>query len=98
MDKTQYNELSLFAAKAGALEGYLYRRRKVEPLVNWIDNISRMYHELAPAVKKEVNPVVASVLERILKYGDRVLETGLKEKLQQLLVAASAELGVEKAD
>ena len=97
MDKTQGEKLFLFAAKIGSLEGYLYERHEVEPLANWIDNISRMYHELPPAVKREVNPAVTSVLERTLKYGDKVLESGLKEKLQQLLVAASADVGTEKA-
>ncbi len=88
MKTEQYKELFLFAAKAGALEGYLFRRRKVEPLANWVDNISRMYGELSPEVKREVAPVLAPVLERVLKYGERLLESGLMEKLQQLLVAA----------
>ena len=96
MNKEGYQELFLFASKAGALEGYLYRRRKVEPLANWIDNIGRLYRELSPAAKRQVAPVFTPVLERILKYGDKVLEAGLKEKLQQLLVAASPEV-VEKA-
>ena len=91
MSKAQLRELFLFAAKAGALEGYLYNRRKVEPLINWVDNISRMYHELSPTAKREVGPVLTPVLEKVLKYGDKVLELGLKEKLQQLLAAAGKE-------
>ena len=87
MSKAQHQELFIFAAKAGALEGYLYKRRRVESLASWVDNISRMYHELSPAVKEEVQPVFTPVLERMLKYGDRMLEPGLKEKLQQLLAA-----------
>ena len=98
MDKAQYHQLFLFAAKAGALEGYLYDREKAEPLVNWVDNISRMYGELSPEVKRGVAPVVTPVLERIFKYVDRLLESALKEKLQQIFVAASAESGAEKAD
>jgi hypothetical protein len=88
MKEEQYKELFLFAAKAGALEGYLFHRQEVEPLANWVDNIGRMYDELSPEVKREVAPVVAPVLERALEYGDKVLEPGFKEKLQQLLVAA----------
>ncbi len=91
MSKAQHQELFLFAVKAGALEGYLYKRRRVEPLTSWVDNISRMYDDLSPAVKGEVQPAFTPVLERILKYGDRVLEPGLKEKLQQLLAAAGKE-------
>ncbi len=88
MKEAKYKELFLFAAKAGALEGYLYKRRRVEPLANWVDNISRMYDGLSLEVKREVAPVVAPVLERMLEYGNRELDSGLKEKLQQLLVAA----------
>ncbi len=93
MKKAQYQELFLFAAKAGALEGYLFRRRKVEPLVIWIDNIGRMYHDLSPAVKREVDPVFIPILEKILEYGKRVLEPGLRGKLEQMLQVSSA--GVE---
>jgi len=92
--KLEYQDVFLFAAKAGALEGYLFRRRKVEPLNNWIDNISRMYHDLSPEVKKELNPVFVPVLKRILEYGKRVLETELKRKLERLLLESSA--GLEK--
>ena len=91
-----YEGVFLFAAKVGSLEGYLYRRRKVESLVNGIENITVMYHELAPAAKREVSPALVTVLERILKYGRNVLELGLRDELQRLLEAASAEAGVGK--
>jgi len=98
MEKAQYQELFLFAAKAGALEGYLFERKKVEPLDNWIDNISRMYQDLPAAVQKEVAPLFSTVLERILKYGERVLEPRHKEKLERVLAASSAGIQAEKAD
>ena len=88
----EQQEVFLFAAKAGALEGYLFRRRKVEPLTNWIDNVTRMYHELSPEVKKELDPVLVPVLQRTLEYGERVLEPELKGKLEQLLLESSAGL------
>ena len=88
MNKASYEQLFLFAAKAGSLEGYLFRRRKVEPLANWVGNIDRMYHELPPDVRREVAPVLAPVLERALRYGDKLLEPEFKEKLQKLLAAA----------
>ncbi len=90
MGKLEYQEFFLFAAKAGALEGYLFERRKVEPLTNWIDNISKMYQDLSPAVKREVDPVFAPVLERILEYGAKVLEPSLREKVERMLLACSA--------
>jgi len=91
MNKTQYEELFLFAAKAGALEGYLFKREEVERLDNWVDNIGKMYHALSPAVKREVDPVLTPVLQRILEHGGKVLEPGLREKLEQVLAASSAE-------
>ena len=98
MEKTQYRELFLFAAKAGALEGYLFRRRKVEPLDNWIDNIGRMYQELPAPVRREVDPVLTPVLKRMLEYGGRVLESGLRGKLEQMLLTSSAGLETGKAE
>jgi len=89
MSEEEYRELFLFAAKAGALEGYLFQRREVEPLASWIDNVGKMHRDLPPAVKKEVAPVLTPVLERILKYGAGVLEPGLKEKVEQILREAS---------
>lgn len=82
----------LFAAKAGALEGYLFERTDVEPLTNWIDNIVRMFYDLSPEVRKELAPVLVPVLERTLKYGKDVLEPALKEKLEQILQESSANL------
>ena len=90
MNKAQYQELFLFAAKAGALEGYLFKREEVESLDNWVDNIGKVYYALPPVVKGEVDPVFTPVLKRILKYGERVLESGLKGKLEQMLMTSSA--------
>ena len=42
----EYEELFKFAAKAGALEGYLYEREKVEPLDNWVSNLEKMHASL----------------------------------------------------
>lgn len=97
MEKEQYRELFLFAAKAGALEGHLFRRRKVEPLENWVGNIVRMYQELPTAIRKEVAPVLTPVLEKILEYGKSVLESGLREKLEQMLLTVSADVETKKA-
>ena len=75
----------LLAAKAGALEGYLFERKEVEPLSNWIDSIDRMYHDLSPELRQMLAPVLRPVLERTLKYGNAVLEPALKEKLERML-------------
>ena len=88
----EHQGVFLFAAKVGALEGYLFRREEVEPLTNWIDNISRMYHDLSPEVKRELALVLVPVLKRILEYGKGVLVPELKEKLEQMLLESSAGL------
>lgn len=95
MKKPQYQELFLFAAKAGALEGYLFERKKVEPLDDWINNIGEKYHELSATVRREVDPVLLPVLNKILKYGEKVLEPGHKGKLEQILLESSAGLETE---
>jgi hypothetical protein len=82
-------EIFLFAAKVGSLEGYLFERESVEPLTNWVDNISRMYGDLPPEVKKELAADLVPVLKRVLQYGAKTLEAGLKEKLEQLLQDAA---------
>ncbi len=88
--KLQNQEVFLFAAKIGSLEGHLYHRRKVEPLANWVDNISRMYRNLSPEVKEELAPVLIPILIRAMEYGRRVLEPENREKLQEMLNEASA--------
>ncbi|MFC1957649.1 hypothetical protein ACFLX0_02415 [Chloroflexota bacterium] len=90
MDKSEYKELFLFAAKVASLEGYLHSREKVAPLASWVDNISQMYRDLSPAVKKEIGSVLSPVLQRILTNGERLLEPALREKVEQMLQASSA--------
>ena len=90
----EHKEVFFFAAKLGALEGYLFERRRIEPLDNWIGNISRMYQDLPPASKKELAPDIVPVLERILEYGKMVFNTEQKGKLERMLQECSA--GVDK--
>ncbi|MBI4334926.1 MAG: hypothetical protein HY673_27040 [Chloroflexi bacterium] len=82
---SEYNEFFKFAAKVGALEGYLFKRDRVEPLANWIGNIEGMYQSLSPAVRKEINFELEGVLQRTLEYGDRVLAPEMKDRLNRLL-------------
>ena len=90
MSTQDYQEFFLFAAKVGALEGYLYERKKVEPLTAWVDNIDKMYRDLPPEVKKEVVPALTPVLKRILSYGAKTLEPEQREKVEQLIPSALA--------
>lgn len=79
-------ELFKFAAKAGSLEGYLFKRRKVESLSNWTANILRMHGELPPAIKKEIQSELLVVLERILNYGSKTIPPDLREEINKLVI------------
>ena len=83
----EHEELFKFAAKAGALEGYLYEREKVEPLYNWVSNIERMYASLPDNVKADIRNEFSNVLRRTLTYGGKVLEEGIITRLNNLLSA-----------
>ena len=80
-----YNEIFKFAAKAGALEGYLYEREKLDPLDNWVTNIDRMYRSLPDSVKHDIKEELGSVLKRALTNGAKVLDNEIKAKLNNLL-------------
>ena len=84
---TGYNEIFKFAAKAGALEGYLYEREKLEPLDNWVTNIEAMYRSLPDSVKADIKGEFDAVLRRTLAYGAKVLNKEIETKLNNLLQA-----------
>ena len=81
----EYNGLFKFAAKAGALEGYLYGREKLDPLDNWVNNIDCMYRELPYGVKQDIKEEVSTVLKRILANGENSLGSDIKARLNKLL-------------
>ena len=81
----EYAEFFKFAAKAGALEGYLYEREKIEPLSNWVNNMHVMYDKLPADVKKEIKEEYGTVLTRILQHGEKVLSDEIKSKLSSML-------------
>lgn len=81
----EYAEFFKFAAKAGALEGYLYEREKIEPLSNWVNNMQVMYDKLPADVKKEIKEEYSTVLTRILHNGEKVLNDEIKSKLTSML-------------
>lgn len=83
----EYEALFRFAAKAGSLEGYLYERKKIESLHNWVSNIEKMYASLPDNVKEDVRDEFRSVLKQSLNYGGKVLEEEIRTRLNNLLSA-----------
>ncbi len=81
----EFEQLFNFAAKAGALEGYLFEREKTEPLANWVNNIDEMYHKLPESVKKDIGKAYAVVITRTLSNGEKVIPDELKSKLRSML-------------
>lgn len=81
----EYEELFKFAAKAGALEGYLYERERIEPLDNWVNNIVSMYYNLPASIKEEIQNEFTVVLTRTLKYGENVLQKEIITRLDNLI-------------
>ena len=83
----KYEALFNFAAKAGALEGYVYEREKLEPLDNWVANIEKMHASLADDIKRDIRNEFRSVLTRTISYGEKFLNDEIKAKLNNLLLA-----------
>jgi hypothetical protein len=81
----EHEEFFKFAAKAGSLEGYIFEREKPEPLSNWVDNIDTMYRKLPEDVKKDIAGAYRTVLNRVLQYGEGVLEKEIKQRLERMV-------------
>lgn len=64
-----YQEVYDFAAKAGALEGYVYPKEKVDLnyLPQWVDNLVKQYRGLPSEVKKEFQGLCNGTLGRAIQ-------------------------------
>ncbi|MFC1581056.1 hypothetical protein ACFL4N_09155 [Thermodesulfobacteriota bacterium] len=62
------SEIYAFAASAGALEGYVYKREDLDlkALLNWMENLCVAYGSLPPKVGDEIQPQVDQSLGRAL--------------------------------
>ncbi len=69
-----YQEVYDFAAKAGALEGYVYPKEKVDLnyLPRWVDNLVNHYHSLPSEVREEFqglcNGTIGRAIQSLLPY------------------------------
>jgi hypothetical protein len=64
-----YQEVYDFAAKAGALEGYVYPKEKVDLgyLPRWVDNLVDHYHRLPSEVREEFQSLCNGTLGRTIQ-------------------------------
>ena len=70
-----FMQLYDFAASAGALEGFVYRRPDVEAgtIDRWVENLGKAYQLLPAEVLKEIQPSVDGTLGRAVKSVSAVL-------------------------
>lgn len=64
-----YRKIYDFAAKAGSLEGYVYRRDKdnMESLIPWVDHIVTDYNALPPDAKQEFQDLCDGTIGRAIQ-------------------------------
>lgn len=70
-----YTQLYEFAASAGALEGFVYRRPDVSAatIEKWVENLGQAYPLLPAEVVKEIQPSLDGTLGRAVKSVSMVL-------------------------
>jgi hypothetical protein len=64
-----YTQIYEFAASAGALEGYVYRRKELnmDALPKWIDNVAAAYQHLPGHVRQEIQASCNGTLGRAIQ-------------------------------
>jgi len=64
-----YKEVYDFAAKAGALEGYVFPKEKMDLnyLPKWVDNLANQYRALPPEVREEFQSLCNGTLGRSIQ-------------------------------
>jgi hypothetical protein len=84
-----YMQLYEFAASAGALEGFVYRRPDVEAgtIDKWVENLGKAYPLLPAEVLKEIQPSLDGTLGRAVRSVSRALgeEHPLVQKLKSMV-------------
>lgn len=67
-----------FAARAGALEGYVYQRDKLDPgsLLRWVDHLVKGYQSLPPEVRKEFQDLCDGTIGRAIQSLLTVIDEG----------------------
>jgi len=85
----QFTQLYEFAASAGALEGFVYRRSDVGAgtIEKWVENLGEAYRLLPAEVLKEVQPSLNGTLGRAVRSVGKALgeEHALVQKLKSMV-------------
>jgi hypothetical protein len=84
-----FTQLYEFAASAGALEGFVYRRPDVEAgtIAKWVENLEEAYAILPAEVLKEIQPSLNGTLGRAVRSVGNALgeEHTLVQKLKSMV-------------
>jgi len=64
-----YSDIYEFAARAGAFEGYVYQKEKLEPgsLDRWVDHLITQYKVLPPDVRQEFQSLCDGTIGRAIR-------------------------------
>ena len=64
-----YNKIYEFAASAGALEGYVYKKEKIDPneINNWVNNLVSAYKNLPKEAIDEFHSSLDGTLGRAIR-------------------------------
>ena len=64
-----YRDIYEFAARAGAFEGFVYGKEKMEPgsLKNWVNSIVNQYHALSDDVRADFQDLCDGTLGRAIQ-------------------------------
>lgn len=64
-----YSGIYEFAARAGAFEGYVYRRKELTPqsLERWVDHLVEGYNTVTPDARKEFQDLCDGTIGRAIQ-------------------------------
>lgn len=81
-----YSDIYEFAARAGAFEGYVYRRKEVTPesLSRWVDHLVEGYNTISPEARAEFQDLCDGTIGRAIQSLIPTLgeDHGIIEKLK----------------
>ena len=90
-----YTEIYEFAASAGAFEGFVYPKEKLNPndLPKWVNNLVAAYQHLPDEVKNEFQSSIDQTLGRAVRALDPILgeEHDTIRKLKSMIAGSIPE-------